>query len=451
MAVDRKWVAAWLLAAAAILFYYRGVYWRPFEDTAEESTVSFHAYGFAAASVAGLGSNPLVARHVDIHTSEVKVYPHWPNGFFLALEGALRLFGRTEAVGRTVAILATLGGFALAAASLGQRQGLVWAALPWILLSPDGRDSISFVFLDAALCLGMGALMWASGQPGRWVFRVLAGAALFFNQLVAPYAAVLVLLRWIEKRSRRELALDAAALAAASGAVLLAIGAGSSSLDAGFAELERIYRFNLRPPAEPWLGLLARWWRESLNLGAAGGVLVAAAWLLTLGARQWRIVILLPSFLLFAVLVPQYSTVHHFARLPFVFFSLVTLAGGLELAIGRLARPGLPRHLPLAARMLAGLAVAARLAAAPPQYHTDPHIRSLRESLTRVTRSPALAGCNAFSFRLPAGHHFPHEYHPQAKIGQFFFGRRVVERVQRGAPVRSCVIDLVEEAARPGP
>src|SRR5712692_6983153 len=102
-----KLLAMALAISVVVLGVYRNVYWRPFDDSPQEATVSYHAFGFAAANGAGLGQNPLVARDIDVRESRIRPYPHWPNGFFLLFEAVLRVFGRTEAVGRSFAILGT--------------------------------------------------------------------------------------------------------------------------------------------------------------------------------------------------------------------------------------------------------------------------------------------------------------------------------------------------------
>jgi len=439
---DRLAVA--LLLAAAVLWTHRGVFWRPFDNTPQDSVASMHAYGFAAANGAGLGWNPIVARHIDVGRSEIEHYPHWPNGFFLLLEGVLRVFGRTEAAGRWLAVSLSVVGITLVAASLGRQDWLLYACIPAILLSNIGRDAVPVVFLDSALLPFLGALLASSGSGPA--FRVLLVVGLCFNQLLLPFAAAMVLLRWIETRSALDLVWDVGILAGAGAWVLAALVGepGSGESGAGLGEIRRIFAARTVGSWSECLGALHWDLRLALHIGPAGSVLAAAAWLGVMGARQWRTGLLLPAAVLYSLLFGQYVTAHRFARLPFVFLALVTLAVAAELLLERL-----PGRLKMPARLaLAGL-LGLRLAAAGPIYQADPRVEATRAGLMRMLANPetarALAPCNAFEFRWEEHRWF----NPEDRMAQFFFAPRVVERIRRREPVRRCLVDLVKEEARP--
>lgn len=448
-------LAAVLLLAAAVLAFHRHTYWRPFEDTPQESLASFHAYSFAAANGAGLGFNPIVARHVNIEDSQIQRYPHWPNGFFLVFEGVLRVFGRTETVGRSFAILGTLLGFTLVVVSLGRNELLVYATVPLTLLSGMGRDAVPFVFIDMALIGSVGALLWvtahlASSRHYNLVFRSVMLAALLLNHLVAPYAVVIILLKWSESRSNRDLLIDLATLGAGAGAVLLALAVALVDPRAGVAELYRIFAFRSGGSLELWYDALNWDLRQSLRLEPLTSYLVAAAWLIALAARQWRTAILLPSFLLYGLVLREYVATHVFARLLLIFFSLLTVLVAVEVMAQRFQRlKGWSRALP-AARALVAVTLAVRAGLGTQQYETDPQVQSARHSLMRIVNKPenaaALERCNAFRFV-----HIGHRADPHDRIGQFFFAQRVVERIRRGEPVRRCLVDLEHEVVREHP
>ncbi|HYM13649.1 MAG TPA: hypothetical protein VEU62_23115 [Bryobacterales bacterium] len=451
--MNRRRLLAALLLAAGVLAAFHRVYWRPFDNTGQESVASFHAYGFAAASAVGLWPDPVVARDIDIGHSRIKPYPHWPNAFFLLFEAVLRVFGRTEAVGRSFAILGTLLGFLLTIVSLKRNDLLLYLSLPLLLLSSAGRDSVPFVFADVALYFWIGALLWITAHlAGRrhynLIFRAAMLAALCSNHLIAPYAAVVVFLKWRESGSARDLLADLAFLGAGGLAVLLMLAASVGSLPAGLAELRNV--FAIRSQQQGWFRELEWELRESLYLGPASIWLVAAAWLVVFAGRQWRTAILLPSFLLFTLLLREYVIAHHFARLPFVFFSLVTLLVAVELALERLAGRRSWGRLWPAARVVMALLFAARLSFSPRQYGPDPMVSATRRALYRIVDAPenraALARCNAFDFA-----HYEHHVNPYDRIGQFFFGRQVVERVRSGAPIRRCWVDLENETVRGDP
>jgi hypothetical protein len=431
-----------LVLAALILAAHRDIYWRAFDGHPQESTVSFHAYGFAAANGAGLGSNPLVARHIDIRESRIEPYNHWPNGFFLFFEAVLRIFGRTESAGRWVAILGTLAGFTLVIVSVGRQDFLIYAVLPLLLLSAAGRDSIGFVFLDVALHFFLGVLLWITAYLGRhryynWMFRFTMIAALLFNHLIAPYAAMMILLKWRESRSARGLLVDFAVLGAGFAAVLLALAAGFGDLRAGAGELLRIFQVRASAPAANWLSALYEELRTLFHIGPAGVLLVAVSWALCVWRREWRTAALIPSFLLFTILLREYVARHHFARLPFVLFSLLTVAVAFELVIARLPRF---RH---GARAAAIVLLAVVVGAGKQQYEINLGMQVGRAALVRLVsdprQQPALAQCNAFTFQPDIREE---DFDPFGLMGQFFFGPQVVRRIVNGDPIRRCTVDL---------
>ena len=230
--------------------------------------------------------------------------------------------------------------------------------------------------------------------------------------------------------------IDLAVLGAGGTSVLLALAAGAGDLSAGCGELVRILRHRSSEPFGNWLEALGGELGQSLGLGRATAPLLGAAWLACLKGRQWRAAALLPAYLLFALVLREYVTVHHFARLPLVFFSLVTLALGVELAIGWLGRG---RMWSLA------LAVALRVSGGHPQSEMTREMHFAQSLLLKMVDDPRLARCNAFEFyRDYRTEHFD----PFGRMGQFYFGTQVVERVRQGAPVERCILDFESSEIR---
>jgi len=440
-----------LALMAAVLWVHRDIYWRPFDDHPQESTVSYHAFGFAAANGAGLWPNPVVARQIDIRESRIVNYTHWPNGFFLAFEAVLQVFGRTETVGRWVAILGTLAGFTLLVISVERAGPLLYLTLPVLLLSSAGRDSVGFIFIDVALNLWAGLLLaipaHLSSRPWRHrIFRAAMILAVFSNQLIVPFAAGVILIRWQQTRSRRGLLIDLAVLASATIAVLALLAAGMGSLEAGRAELVRIFRIRSSTAAASWLPALDTELRHLFHLGpAAGSILVIGAWAACVRARQWRVAMLLPGFLALTLLLRQYIAGHHFARLPFVLYSLITVAVAVELLAGRLGRLRNWTRLTAAGLLVAG-AVAGRQ-----QYEVNRGMQITRGAILTTLSDPrqqlALEQCNQFQFHPD---YREEGFDPLGLMGQFYFGPQVVQRVRRGEPRRPCTVDLETFLIRPG-
>jgi hypothetical protein len=436
-----------LALAAGVLGAYREVYWRPFDDVAQESVPSFHSFGFAAASTVHLWPNPLAARDVDLAAGRVTMYPHWTNTFFLVLEAAVHLFGATETVGRSVAILGSLLAFTLIAVSLDRKTWLVYAAVPLVLLSGPGRDDIPFVFADVALYVAIGVLYWTASRPS---FRGALLAALVLNPLVLPYALVVILLRRVARGSNRQLGVDLGILA--GGGVVVAAALVHAS--GGFRELGSILQLRSQWPLADLTIALRRDVLRTLNLEPLSNHFVAAAWVVCLLARQWRTAALLPSFLFFSLLLREYVATHEFTRLPLVFFSLVTVGAALEVILAWL-EPKLPRAWTAGAvRILLAAVLAVRVGAGTQRYVPEPRLQAARQRLFQIVDDPAnavlLERCNVFTF---SGDR--RRWLPDSRMGQFFFGRRVADRVRRGGPLYPCRVDLdrgtVEDAHRTGP
>jgi hypothetical protein len=133
---------------------------------------------------------------------------------------------------------------------------------------------------------------------------------------------------------------------------------------------------------------------------------------------------------------------HHFARLPLAFFSLITVLSAVGVVLDRIRRADWSPARATVIQALIAAALAVPVSAGERQFRTDHFVQSSRHALVRISSDPKLAAaldqCNAFHFRLDERF-----YNPDDRIGQFFFGRRVVERVRRGDPIRTCVVDLV--------
>jgi hypothetical protein len=438
-----------LLCSAVILGVHRDTFWRPFDDTLQESYGSANALGFAAASTADLWPNPLVARHTSLQRGEVVAYNHWPNGFFLLLEGCLRLFGRTENAGRWFAIVGCLLAFSLLLLSLGRNDWLLFLTLPLLLLSAIGRDAVPFLFNDVGLYISIGMLAFigahAGGRSKDLWFRMALVLGVFLNHLVAPYVAVIAALRWFDRRSWRRLALDLAILAGACAVVLLSLAAAAAAPEfrAGVSDLWGVYTYRTDRTFADWYGALNRDLRHSMNLEPVSSHVAAAAWLIVVAARQWRVAVLMPSFVLFTVLLREYVVSHHFTRLPFLFFCLITLAVAITVLLERLPAWRLRPHLHAAGQFLVAAFLAVRLAGGLREYRTDPGVYALRQTLFRMTADaetgPLLQRCNAFRFLHPPGGRGAYS------IGQLFFSVNVAQRVRQGAPLEPCDVDLAAE------
>lgn len=150
-----------VITVISILYFEHEIYWRPYNDTGQESLASIHAHGFAIANFGGLGKNPVIAREIDVENGKIKEYNHWPNGFFITLAVCIKTFGNTEVVGRSLALFYAISGLYLMAFAFQGKIGLSYLMVPVVMSTPIGRDCVSFVFVDAALMFWIGFIAMA--------------------------------------------------------------------------------------------------------------------------------------------------------------------------------------------------------------------------------------------------------------------------------------------------
>lgn len=234
-----------ILLSVAILAANRDVFWRPYIYNPHDALVSAHAHGFAMTNFAAGWKNPVMAKEIDLENGAIREYNHWPNGFFLVLAGAIKIFGSTEAVGRTVALLFTLSGLFFLAAAWRDRRGFVYLAIPLVLASRLGRDALPFVFLDAALFFFIALLSYAvslaekekTRRPAKILFRAVAIISPFFCQLIAPFTAAGAVVLYFFHKNKKQLAADLAIAIFSVLAVLFFLSWTDQGLVSGAKEL----------------------------------------------------------------------------------------------------------------------------------------------------------------------------------------------------------------------
>ncbi|MBU5636454.1 hypothetical protein KOM00_06865 [Geomonas sp. Red69] len=425
-----------VLAVAAILYLRRADYWRPYNDTPQESVVSMHAHGFAVANFAGVWPNPVLARDVDVEHGKITEYNHWPNAFFLTLAAAIKLFGNTEMVGRSLALLYTIPGLYLLAFAFRNKSGVSYLAVPVLLVSPIGRDCLSFVFIDAALLFWIGFLAAAVSltrdrpATATRLFRLGSLVAPFFIHLIAPFAFFGALARfWWGHRDRNVLCRDLLCVVGAFCTVMFFLSWTSSGLAAGARELlaQYLHRANLSQRYSENIGLfsllitLAK--HFYVNLGYFALVLPLA--FVNLARRRSLQAYLLPAVLVYTLLLRNYIGLHVFANLPLVSISTFTLVAGAEQVW---PDERLWPRVALGAVLVASLFPTRLFSYYCVDQHVNAQVRALRLLEPEILKSP----CN--SFTIVGGDNY--------RVPQMFCGERVVRGIVNGEPKRHGVIDL---------
>lgn len=424
------------LAVIAILYLGRSSYWRPYNDTEQESVASIHAHGFAIANFAGLGRNPVVARHIDVQTGTVVEYNHWPNAFFLTLAAAIKLFGNTETVGRSVALLYTIPGLYLLAFAFRNRNGLSYLVVPIVICTPIGRACLPFVFVDAALLFWIGfmaaavSLIHSNPSLSTRLFRAGAVIAPFFIQLIAPFAFFGAVARYLcGHRCRKTLWYDLLCVVGAFLLVLFFLSWTSKGVAAGASELAAQYlhrasvsmRYEENVSFVDLIRTMAK--HYYLNLGMFA-ILLPLAYANLIRQRSPQVCLLLAA-LVYGVLLRNYVGIHVFANLPLISVSLFTLWSGIEritVAEGLAGRTSIALLLVISFFTTSGFSYYAL------DHAVNYQVRPLRSMEGEVLRSQY--NC----FFVQDGDNY--------RIPQMFCGERVVRGIMAGEKKKMGVINL---------
>lgn len=424
-----------LLAVAALLYVGRAHYWRPYQDTPQESVVSMHAHGFALANFAGLGRNPVIAREIDVANGAVSEYNHWPNAFFLTLAAAIKLFGNTETVGRSLALAYTVSGLFLLAFAFRNKTGLSYLVVPVVVASPIGRDCLSFVFIDASFIFWIGFLAASvsltRSRPllATRLFRSGALVAPFFIHLIAPFAFMGGVARFLcAHRDKRTLFYDLLCVVGAFVAVILLLCWTGRGFVSGGQELlaQYLHRANLSQRYNENVGLATLFAFLGdycgVNLGPFR-VLLPFSYLYLVRQRSLQSHLLL-AVLVYSLLLRNYVGVHVFANLPFVAVSFFTLVSGLE----RMREQSAGLRWAVAGCLLVSLFLPRHFSYYDLNGVVMFQTKALQSLRADIERSPY----NRFTILNG----------DNCKVAQFYCGERVLRGIVNGEEKRRGVIDL---------
>lgn len=462
--LSKRWhrvafVAVWLavILTALVLYRCRESYWKPYSDTPQESAASFHAHAFAIANFAGITSNPLVAKNFDVANGKIVVYNHWPNGFFLTFAAFIKVFGNTELVGRTFALLWTVSGAFLFARAFQDRYGIAYLMVPILCLTPLAKGAMSLVFLDSSLFFWiafiavMGTLSEERNCHASVLFRVSLFVAPLFCQLIIPFAFFVALGRFFVLQERRTLLIDLTCLGVSSVFILAALSWVPAGLAAGLRELwlQFLHRSNtqLRYPENASFRYLAHEMRWHLigNLGKPVTVLLPFAWLY-LAIKKRAVAVLLPAVVAYSAILRNFIAFHPFTNLPLLAIGLFTTFLGSSMfvlqLVNRLRTNNWLGHLGKSASLSlcigAVLAILILFSGSKRIYYgeVDPQVAEERTLYRRIANTIDQSPCTAFRTIDPI---FPDA---MSRIAQFYCGKRIARAIQGREPRETCTIDL---------
>jgi len=448
-----------IVLAVLVLYIYRESYWRPYTDAAQESMASFHAHAFAIANFAGLTSNPFVAKNFDLSAGRVVVYNHWPNGFFLTFATFIKMFGNTEMIGRTFALLWTVTGAFLFARAFRDRYGLAYLMVPVLLLTPLAKGAMSLVFLDSSLFFWIGVITATATlseerhRHASVLFRVTVFVAPLFCQLIIPFAFFAALARLLVLRQRRTFLIDLTCLSISSAFILTALCWVPAGLATGAKELwlQFLHRSNihLRYSEDASFRFLAHELRWHLigNLGKPVTVLLPFSWIY-LAFKKRSVAVWMPAVVVYSFLLRNFVALHPFTNLPLLAIGLFTTFLGTSLLVvdlmdrwkvgGSQQEFSRCRSLSPPLCIAAGLVLLILMSGSKRTYYgvPEPRVAEERALYRRIALTIDESPCGAFHTIDPI---FPDE---MERIGQYYCGRRIVRALQTREPHRLCMISL---------
>lgn len=333
-----------LISVIIILIVQKQVYWRPYNDTLQESLASFHAHGFALANFAGLGKNPFVARDIDVKEAKIHVYNHWPNSFFLILGIAIKIFGNTEMVGRSVAISLTLTGLYLLAFAFRGKNGLSFLGVPLLLITPIGKAAIPFVFIDASFIFWIGFLSAVISLHGtrtrvyNCLFRFGIILSHFFIHLIFPFAFFGAIARFLQHKNVKELTIDLLFVLISFTGIIVFLSWTDNGFRDGFNELllQFLHRSNISLRYSENVTFIQLFLTLSRHLIYNMGILsiFLPFTYFYIFIKKNPALFLLPTAIVYSIIMRNYAGVHVFANLPFISIAWMSFLLGLELFVG---------------------------------------------------------------------------------------------------------------------
>lgn len=451
-----------------LLAWQWSTYVRPFNGTLQESLASFHTYGFALSNRVLDGHNPFIARELNCYLGETREYNHWPNGFFAFFNAVIWAFGPSQLVGRLTALAFSLLGLMALVAALYRRYPFIAFVLPLTVASSLGRDSLSFVFIDAVMLpvIGVAWLLAVRRQANdgySWPLRALVFGAPFFLHLTSVFTIFVIIWAFcVDRRLTRGLG-DVAAWLLGLVLTLFALSWTTEGISAGAQKLfsRYLHRASLDPGDSEFVGwgdllssvtvtihqnvFFAAPWRSVLWMALV--LAVAFTWL-ALRSRPTLLLTatMVASVVVYCILLRNYVGVHLFARLPVTVLltsvGLIILSTWITPSAEQAWKP-LTSERPSPVRLMTGYLVATlsmgALVAEPRSYMTDDDVVRMSMELERILQSKDLTSFTAFQ---DTDHAIvdPKELFP--RMCQFYFGEQIVHSINEELPQHVFPVEL---------
>lgn len=323
-----------LLLSAVVVLFFRADYFRPYNDSPQNSLGSSHLHDFAWA--APLYTNPVdlffVAKQLLLN-GKLSLYPHYTNGYPLLVRAYYAVFGDGLIASRMLpmSIVAIGGLLFLSRVDRELRNPLVFLALPLLYLSSIGRDAANFEMLEPAhfLVLGLCALVLYGSAFPRWAKVACVVLCVCIYQVSAAFVFAIIVAEYLRARDRADLIATMLALF-----VVALVVAGAFLHAGGSDELKRVLL------QRPGFNSTVYGFDESVTFDALNKAFSArvhqnmAPLFFFLSVVEIFLLIMQRRFLLpsvylgfvgYSIMLRNFVGVHYFTFLPFIFFIIVAL------------------------------------------------------------------------------------------------------------------------------
>jgi len=375
----------------------------------------------------------------------------------------LKLFGNSEIAGRSLAIILFLIGAIFIIMALPKKISFfAYFALPLIFLNPAGRDSIPFVFADATFFLFTGVAMFLVSKYDcqkihKYLFRVTIFISVLFSQLIIPYFFIFIVAKYLKNRNKKEMIIDFLLLFLAGLLIIGCLSYNGSNFQNGFQGLfhQFLHRSSLdaqNAESISIIGLLKVLPFEvamDFGLNVFGVIilipLIFISWGVLVKKRDWLAASLLVAFLFFSMILRNYVGIHHFARLPLVFFFLITILMAIDYLLSDI-KEKISKQSRLVILNIATTAILILLGITfsyvPQWYKLNINVNNTRNALIKINNNASnlaiIKNCNSFEFKYDD----KKMTDPQDRVASFYFSQYVVQAINNGSTPQKCLVNL---------
>ena len=463
-----------LLLTLIVLFLHKDHYWSPYVTT-QDWVGSAYAHGCAIANEIGLKKNPFMIHDVDFVHHRIHEYTHWPNGHFFIFYLIIKLFGNTEMVGRSFAVALNVIAIILMVFAFRDKRGLLFYAVPMLLLTPIARDAIPYVFIEPSFHFWIGfaalSVSFVETSEGLRLSRILFRTSLilapFFAHLMLPFLLLGAITRFLFHKNKKELIIDVIILFGVYCCVFLALAWSEKGLYEGGKDLflQFLHRSNIEMRFEEETQISVVRLADIFIYKLKHNLLVfwyllPLAWIFCFIHRK-SIAFLLPAAVINILIMANYVGPHVFAQYNLIMISFVTvfffvayllnvLTESITCGLSPETKSNNSRNnyniiFKIAIFISVSIFACYEVRIQTTSYRVEPDIVNLRNTFNSLKTEIENSECNCFDrISLQNGSLIRYNGRTISLYGQLFLGEKVLASIKRNETALCGGINLEE-------